>query len=86
MNRLFNSSAHFYQCHERWGDKSNRDSSVDEAPDEWVWSQCEGCRYWIPLTGEFRTDWGVCSNSKSKFDGVVRFAHDGCDEYEDVNP
>ncbi|RNF85930.1 DUF3027 domain-containing protein [Montanilutibacter psychrotolerans] len=83
MNELSESLEHLYACHDRWIGRVNRDKSVEDPPDEWVWNQCESCRYWIPLTGKFRTDWGGCSNRESAFDGVLRFAHDGCDKFEE---
>ncbi|WP_073467569.1 DUF3027 domain-containing protein [Rhizobacter sp. OV335] len=81
MSDLSKSPGHFDETHERWLGETNRDLSEAEKPDEWVWNQCESCQYWIPLSGVFSTDWGACSNSKSASDGVVRFAHDGCDQF-----
>lgn len=82
MSDLSKSLKHFQRCHERWVMRVNRDSSSEDSPDEWVWNQCQSCRYWIPLSGEFFADWGACSNSNSIFDGNVRFSHDGCESYE----
>jgi hypothetical protein len=82
MIPLYESTEHFDRCHDRWVDRTNRDLSAEERPDEWVWNQCESCRYWIPLVGKFSTDWGACSNDRSLSDGVVRFAHDGCEQFE----
>lgn len=81
MTDLFDSPEHLNRTHERWLARSNRDLTLVEVPDEWIWSQCESCRHWIPLAGAFHTDWGVCSNAKSQSDGVVRFAHDGCEQF-----
>jgi len=53
--------------------------------DEWYGEQCLHCRFFIPLSGVFIEDWGACSNPKSKFDGAVRFEHDGCKEFEMVD-
>jgi hypothetical protein len=82
MNPLDQFPDHFDLCHERWIERTNRDLSIADKPDEWVWNQCESCRYWLPLAGRFSTDWGACSNSRSTSDGVVRFAHDGCEHFE----
>lgn len=73
----------FFKCHDRWAKKISRDLSNPSAPDNWVWEQCAGCLFWVPLSGIFSTDWGVCGNSISEFDGFLRFSHDGCDFYQD---
>jgi len=49
---------------------------------EWAFEQCGECRWWIPLTGAWGTDWGACSNPASPFDARVRFEHDGCPAFE----
>lgn len=82
MKELYDSEKYVHSCHERWSERISRDPSSKEATDEWVWNQCEGCRYWVPIAGKFQGDWGVCSNKESDADGVVRFAHDGCDQFE----
>lgn len=33
------------------------------------------------MTGALGADWGVCTNSRSPFDGRVQFEHDGCDAF-----
>jgi len=33
----------------------------------------------------FKSDWGVCSNQASPFDGNVKFEHDGCRHYLGAN-
>jgi len=47
-------------------------------------AQCGQCRYYIPLYGKFKSDYGACSNSKSPFDQKVMFEHDGCEYFEPV--
>ena len=42
-----------------------------------------GCRYFLPLEGEFRYDWGVCVNPKSPRAGLLTFEHMGCKEFEE---
>lgn len=83
MKQKYDSDEYFHQCHKRWVSRTNRDLSTLDRPDEWVWNQCESCIYWIPLVGKFTTDWGVCSNENSDSDGLARFAHDGCDQFEE---
>lgn len=72
---------HCKKCHERWSEKLNRDMSTSSYKDEWYTEQCGNCAYFIGLIGYLSNDYGVCSNPKSKFDGKVRFEHDGCDSY-----
>ena len=82
MKEIHDSPEHFRSCHERWARRTNRDLSMQDRPDDWVWNQCESCIYWLPLRGKFASDWGVCSNEESTFDGIARFAHDGCEQFE----
>jgi hypothetical protein len=81
MKRGEDSPGHLRQTHDRWIERTHRDLSLDDAPDAWVWNQCEICRYWLPLDRRFTTDWGVCSNRLAQSDGIARFAHDGCDHF-----
>lgn len=85
MKEKYDSPEHFRLCHERWTSRTNRNLSMPDRPDEWIWNQCESCMYWLPISGKFATDWGICSNEKSASDGIVRFAHDGCDDFEQKN-
>ncbi len=73
----------FLTVHERWLKKINRDIDAENKPDKWIWNQCETCRHYLRLAGEYGNDWGVCSNLISKFDGQSRFSHDGCDFFEE---
>lgn len=41
-----------------------------------------GCRWFIPLEGDLRFDWGVCCNPKSPRCGLLTFEHQGCREFE----
>jgi hypothetical protein len=72
----------FRLCHERWMEKRNRRNEDPAYRDEWWSQQCGACRYWVPLSGVFAEDYGVCAGSTSDFDGLVRFEHDGCAAHE----
>jgi hypothetical protein len=67
--------------HDRWIESRNRKTEDPDYLEDWFWSQCGDCVFWFPITGKLGADWGACTNSKSPFDGRVRFEHDGCDEY-----
>ncbi len=70
----------FLDCHQRWCNRIVR--VIDEdSPDDWIWNQCESCVFYVRLTGEFKNDWGVCANQSSEADGLLKFAHDGCDSF-----
>ena len=60
---------------EPWGERS-RDE--DWSPD----CSC-GCRWFVPLEGMLRYDWGVCYNPASPRRGLLTFEHQGCQEFED---
>lgn len=81
---LLTDKKHANACHYRWSEKLNRDVSKAEYKEDWANEQCGGCRFYVPLTGAFITDWGVCSNEKSPCDGTVRLEHDGCDFYAEA--
>lgn len=49
--------------------------------EEWWAEQCGACISWIPLSGELGDDYGACAGAASKFDGHVRFEHDGCEAF-----
>ncbi len=57
-----------------WGERS-RDH--DWGPD----CSC-GCRWFVPLEGKLRYDWGICYNRASPRAGLLTFEHQGCREYE----
>ncbi len=40
-----------------------------------------GCKHFLPLEGELRSDWGVCSNPTSPRVGLLTFEHQGCREF-----
>lgn len=83
MNDLLNDQEHAERCHDRWMARRNRRQEDPEYRDEWYGAQCLHCRFWIPVVGVLGSDYGVCSNSVSAFDGHVRFEHDGCIDFED---
>jgi hypothetical protein len=74
---------HSDETHERWIKRKNRvwPTNADDVPDAWINEQCGQCRFYMPLQGLLSTDWGVCSNPESEFDGKVMFEHDGCEHY-----
>jgi hypothetical protein len=51
--------------------------------DEWGPDCSCGCRWFIPLEGELRLDWGICYNPGSPRSGLLTFEHQGCPEFED---
>lgn len=81
---LYRSQTHFRSTHERWMQRRNRLIESDAYQDEWNAQQCGSCRYWLPLSGAFRHDYGGCSNPASLFDKQVMFEHDGCEAHEDA--
>lgn len=62
----------------------NRRMDADDCLEEWRRHTVRFLQYWIPLAGSWGLDWGGCSNEACPFDGTVRFAHDGCDAYEEA--
>lgn len=78
---LGDDAEHNDACHERWLPRRNRDTGDAAHPDAWYCEQCGGCRFWVALRGPVGADWGACTNSRSRFDGRVRFEHDGCDVF-----
>ncbi len=40
---------------------------------------------WLPLTGKWGLDWGVCSNPDSPNDRTAVFEHDGCAGFEEAD-
>jgi Protein of unknown function (DUF3027) len=70
--------------HRRWFAAVNRtnDENDPQYDESWAWEQCGACRFWMPLAGTLGLDWGACSNGASRFDGWVRFEHDGCEHFE----
>lgn len=57
-----------------WGERS-RD-------DDWGADCSSGCRWFVPLEGTLRYDWGVCHNLASPRSGLLTFEHQGCREFE----
>ena len=41
-----------------------------------------GCVFYVPLSGEFAADWGVCTNPASHRVGRMTFEHQGCIAFE----
>ena len=79
--RLHRNREHFDQCHDRWLDRRNRIPDDAHDPADWCHTQCGGCRFYVKLTGSFKSDWGACTNPLSPRDGLVTFEHDGCEKY-----
>ncbi len=67
--------------HRRWLQLLNRSTGNPNYRDEWFDEQCGGCRFWTPLSGDLGLDWGACTHADSRFDGRVRFEHDGCEHF-----
>jgi hypothetical protein len=81
---LADDSDHAAKCHERWLQRINRSSADKGFRDDWYAQQCLFCRYYIGVVGALAEDWGVCSHPASRFDGTVRFEHDGCECFDEV--
>jgi Protein of unknown function (DUF3027) len=81
---LRNDPAHRRATHERWMPQRTRKQEDANYRDEWRTQQCGRCRYWIPLAGDWGTDYGGCTNDASARDGGVTFEHDGCDSFADA--
>lgn len=64
--------------HQRWIEKTTRSHAH---PDEHWRDQCLHCAFYKKLSGHLGTDWGVCANPASAWDGQLRFEHDGCSAY-----
>ncbi len=47
--------------------------------------QCLHCRHYLPVMDELGDDWGVCANSLSPNDGLVKFEHDRCEFFVELN-
>ena len=56
-----------------WG---KRDRDADYGSD----CSC-GCRFFLPLEGDLRLDWGICANPKSPRRGLLTFEHMGCRKF-----
>lgn len=73
--------------HDRWIARGlNRAPSDPDYSDNWYAEQCGGCHWYRTLEGAQGADWGVCSSPESRFDGTVRFEHDGCDAFALAQP
>lgn len=79
---LYLNRQHFRETHTRWYGRRNRLVESDGYQDEWFEEQCGSCRFWVPLSGVFRHDYGGCTNPLSLFDKNVMFEHDGCPEHD----
>ena len=53
-----------------------RDRDANYGPD----CSC-GCRFFLPLDGDLRYDWGVCANPRSPRSGLLTFEHMGCKSF-----
>jgi hypothetical protein len=41
-----------------------------------------GCAFYVPLSGDFGADWGVCLNPSSHRAGRLTFERQGCNAFE----
>jgi Domain of unknown function (DUF4926) len=53
-----------------------------ETGEEWFADCSCGCKWFAPLDGRLRTDWGVCTNPASHRVGLLTFEHQGCPQFE----
>ena len=86
MNFPFSDKNGFKVIHERWMKKRNREQENVTYKDQWYSEQCFMCTYFIHLSGDMGSDYGVCSNLQSEYDAQVRFEHDGCDSFTSTKP
>ena len=77
MEPKYRDQQHKRTTHERWA------AHLRDA--EWRYEQCGRCAGWVPLTGAWGEDWGVCSNKASPHDRGAMFEHDGCAAFEEVD-
>lgn len=68
-----------HATHDRWLVRRNREADPD------MHRQCHDCRWFMLLAGPAGLDWGVCANPRSRFDGTVRFEHDGCAQFVEAS-
>jgi hypothetical protein len=74
---LYFDTNYAHATHERWVLKYRNDGKP-------CVYQCGGCRFYIVLDGALITDWGLCDNARSPFDGRAMFEHDCCEQFEDT--
>ncbi len=65
----------------RHRDATARRWSADFDDGAWRDEQCGRCRYWIPLAGDWGSEWGVCSCADSPHDRRATFEYDTCAAY-----
>jgi len=75
---------HAKRCRERWLARRDRRPESPEYRRDWDVQQCGACRYWVPVVGLLTETFGACTNAASPFDRLVRFVHDGCDQFSPV--
>jgi hypothetical protein len=81
---LLNDKKHAHETHDRWAKKlqSNRNFDAPGYVTPGLDNElCMMCQYYVPLKGLLGLDWGVCSNTHSRFDGRVMLEEDGCEQY-----
>lgn len=66
------------QDYSPWGSEIRwRDPNLSYPDCSW------GCKFAVPLEGEFGADWVVCSNPDSHRAGLLTFEHQGCQKWVD---
>lgn len=70
---LWQQKTHRARVHERWAQRPARAEG-----ESWSEDQCGRCTFWVPLTGTWGLDWGLCTNELSPMDRMGTFEHDGC--------
>jgi len=52
----------------------------------WIADQCGGRVCYSALEEALGSDWGVCTNAASPYDGRLLFEHDGCEQFRAAPP
>jgi len=77
LRGLASSKRHCKKTHRRWIAKFERPPVLTD-------EKCGHCRYFVPSTGAFPIEWGVCSNPIAKLDGLATMASHGCEQFEKI--
>ena len=62
-----------------YGKNMDREGSSE---DEYRGDCSCGCKWFAPLDGALRSDWGVCTNRASHRRGLLTFEHQGCPQFQ----
>ncbi|MDR0321539.1 MAG: DUF3027 domain-containing protein [Treponema sp.] len=65
---------HSKECHERWGKIVPVISEISRI------EYCKSCIYYIPIYGgAYFSDYGICSNKESNYDGKLVYCNSNCE-------